>query len=176
VSEPEDHIAGIHQLAQRYPYMDVSRVGIYGSTGGGNQAARSLLKYPDFYNVGVANAGSHDYRAQMHCWAEAYIGPLETGDYAAASSLPLAGNLRGKLLLSHAGLDENVSSTQTMKLVDALIKANRDFDLLLLPNDTLASGWISPYFLRRMWDFFVRHLLGTEPPAGYAITRPTAGT
>lgn len=175
VSEPKDHIAGIRQLARRYPYMDISRVGIYGSTGGGNQAAYALCKFPDFYKVAVANAGCHDYRAQMHCWGEAYIGPLETGDYAAASTIPLAGNLEGRLLLSHAALDENVSPAQTMKLVDALVKANKDFDLLILPNDTLSSAWISPYFIRRKWDYFVRHLLGLEPPADYAINGFSAG-
>jgi dipeptidyl-peptidase-4 len=172
IDEPEDHIAGIRQLAQRYPYMDLNRVGIFGESAGGGRATHSLFKYPDFYKVGVANCGSHEQLATLHPWGETYIGSPEAGNYASASSLPLAANLRGKLLLAHGELDENASPIQAMKLVDALIKANKDFDLLILPNDNHGTACRSPYFIRRKWDFLVRHLLGMEPPAGYAIVRP----
>lgn len=164
----DDHIAGIRQLAERYPYMDLDRVGIDGLSGGGFAAARALLAYPDFYKVGVSAAGNHDQRGYISGWADANIGPAAEEAYLAASNLPLAGNLKGKLLLIHGDMDENVSPTLTLKLVDALVKANKDFDLLILPNEGHGAS-LSPYAVRRKWDYFVRNLLGVEPPAQYRI-------
>lgn len=164
----DDHIAGIRQLAARYSYMDLDRVGIDGLSGGGFAAARALLAYPDFYKVGVSAAGNHDQRGYISGWADTNIGPVGEDPYLAASNLPLAGNLKGKLLLIHGDMDENVSPALTLKLVDALVKANKDFDLLILPNEGHGAS-LSPYAVRRKWDYFVRNLLGADPPAQYKI-------
>lgn len=169
ISDLEDHIAGIRQLALRYPFMDISRVGIFGHSAGGGVAARALFTYPHFYRVAVSSAGNHDNRAVFQILAEPLIGPLETGDYAASNNALLAGKMQGKLLLVTGDLDESASPAQTMKLVAALIEANKDFDLLVLPGNCHRSAW-NPYFVRRKWDYFVRHLLGATPPADYAIT------
>jgi dipeptidyl aminopeptidase/acylaminoacyl peptidase len=174
VSDLEDHIAGIRQLAERYPYMDVSRVGIFGHSSGGFLSARAVLAHPDFYKVAVSSAGHHDCRATFQIFSEPYIGPLETADYTTSTTPLLAGNLQGKLLLATGDLDESSSPAMTLKLVDALIKANKDFDLLVLPSNEHRSVW-NPYFMRRKWDYFVRNLLGAQPPANYAITPPPQG-
>lgn len=170
-SDPDDHIAAIRQLAERYPYIDLTKVGIDGVSGGGYAAAHAVLSYPDFYKVAVSAEGNHDQRAGYSFWGEMWIGPLNVGDYHAASNLPLAGKLKGKLLLMHGELDDNVSPTVTMKLVDALIKKNKDFDLLIIPNGD-HGAFASPYFIRKKWDYFVRNLLGAEPPADYEIHGP----
>jgi dipeptidyl-peptidase 4 len=174
-SEIDDHIAGIRQLARRHPYIDVDRVGIDGASGGGFAAARALMAYPDFYKVAVAAAGNHDQRGNLAPWAETYIGPFDEAQYAASSTLPLVHWLRGKLLLMHGEMDDNVHPSLTMKLADALIRANKDFDLLIIPNADHSAYSTSPYFIRRKWDFFVRHLLGQDPPSGYEI-RSTAAS
>lgn len=165
----DDHIAALRQLAQRYPYMDLDRVGIFGQSGGGFAAARAILQYPDFYKVAVSASGNHDQRGYIPGWGETYNGPDDGKNYLDSSNAPLAGNLRGKLLLMHGEMDDNVHPALTLQLVDALIKANKDFDLLIMPN--VEHGLMStPYALRRQWDYFVRNLLGAEPPAGYSIT------
>lgn len=167
----EDHIAGVRQLGQRYPYMDLDRVGIYGVSGGGYAAAHAILTYPEFYKVAVSAEGNHDQLANYASWGETYNGPVSQGDYQSSANQNFAANLKGKLLLMHGDMDENVPPAQTMKLVDALIKANKDFDLLIIPNGNHLVAR-SPYFIRRMWDYFVCHLLGTDPPPGYAIHAP----
>jgi len=164
----EDHIAAYHQLAIRYPYMDLNRVGIYGYSAGGYAAAHAILAHPDFYKVAVAWAGNHDHRTDKASWVERYMG-FPVGDHYEQQSNPsLAGNLKGKLLLMHGEMDENVPPAATLQLVDALIKANKDFDLLILPNGVHGSG-NHPYVTRRRWDYFVRYLLGAVPPHGYII-------
>ena len=172
-SDLEDHIAGLRQLAARYPYMDLDRVGADGISGGGYAAAHALLAYPDFYKVGVSASGNHDQRGYISGWGDMYLGPLaaNTSAYLAAANEPLAGNLKGKLMLITGDMDENVSPTLTMKLVDALIKANKDFDLLIVPNEGHGAA-LSPYAARRKWDYFVRNLLGAEPPDGYDMRHP----
>ena len=172
-SDLEDHIAGMRQLAARYPYMDLARVGAEGISGGGYATAHALLAYPDFYKVGVSASGNQEQRAYLSGWAEMYLGPLKDNEpaYLAAANSTLAGNLKGKLLLVHGEMDENVSPTLTLKLADALIKANKDFDLLYMPNEGHGAG-LSPYAVRREWDYFVRNLLGAEPPAGYDLGHP----
>ncbi|HEY3791353.1 MAG TPA: DPP IV N-terminal domain-containing protein [Bradyrhizobium sp.] len=169
-SDLEDHIAGMRQLARRYPYMDLDRVGAEGLSGGGYATAHALLAYPDFYKVGVASSGNQDQRGYISAWGEMYLGPLRENEkaYLAAANTTLAGNLKGKLLLIHGEMDENVSPTLTLKLVDALIKANKDFDLLYMPNEGHGAA-LSPYAMRREWDYFVRNLLGAEPPADYDL-------
>jgi dipeptidyl-peptidase-4 len=172
-SDLEDHIAGLRQLAARFPYMDLERVGAEGLSGGGYATAHALLAYPDFYKVGVSSSGNQDQRGYISGWGEMYLGPEKENEkaYLAAANSTLAGNLKGKLLLIHGEMDENVSPTLTMKLIDALIKANKDFDLLIMPNEGHGAA-LSPYAVRREWDYFVRNLLGTEPPADYDLRHP----
>ncbi len=172
-SDLDDHIAGIRQLAARYPYMDLDRVGAEGLSGGGYATAHALLAYPDFYKVGVSSSGNQDQRGYISRWGEMYLGPFKENEkaYLAAANSTLAGNLKGKLLLIHGEMDENVSPALTLKLVDALIKANKDFDLLYMPNQGHGAA-LSPYAVRREWDYFVRNLLGAEPPADYDLRHP----
>ena len=168
----EDHIAVLHQLAKRYPYIDLNHVGIWGASGGGYAAAHAILQYPDFYKVAVSADGNHDQLGYVSHWGETYSGPVGSADYTASSSEPLAARLKGKLLLIHGEMDDNVHPFLTLRLADSLIKANKDFDLLLIPN----AGhriYRSPYVLRRKWDYFVRYLMGAEPPANYTIGTAT---
>jgi dipeptidyl aminopeptidase/acylaminoacyl peptidase len=168
-----DRIAVFRRLAERYPYLDLTRVGVYGHSAGGYDAAHALLTHPEFYRVGVSSAGNHDHRLDKAWWNELWMGfPL--GDhYREQSNVTLAHRLEGRLLLAHGDMDENVPPSETMQLADALIKANKDFDLLILPNRNHGFG-TDPYFVRRRWDFLVRHLWGVEPPRGYAVGGQTA--
>ncbi len=168
-----DQVGGIKQLAERYSWIDIERVGVYGHSGGGFAAAGAILRYPDFYDVAVSQAGNHDNRNYEDDWGEKWQGLLETypdgtTNYDNQANQLLAENLKGKLLLAHGTLDDNVPPYNTLLLVDALIEANKDFDLLLLPNRRHGFG-NEPYMMRRRWDYFVRHLLGAEPPEGYEI-------
>jgi len=168
-----DQMGGIEQLAERHPWIDATRVGIYGHSGGGFAAAGAIMRYPDFYSVAVSQAGNHDNRNYEDDWGEKWQGLLEvypdgTTNYDNQANQLLAGNLEGKLLIAHGTLDTNVPPSNTMLVVDALIAANKDFDLLMLPNRGHGFG-NEPYMMRRRWDYFVRHLLGAEPPAGYEI-------
>ena len=164
----EDHIAGIKELAASRPYMDLGRVGIYGHSGGGFASTHAILAFPDFYKVAVSSAGNHDQRSYLACWGEQYQGLLEGDNYKNQANAGLAANLKGKLLLVHGDMDDNVHPAMTLQVVDALVKANKDFDLLILPNRNHSFG-LDPYFKRRRWDYFVRNLLGAEPPPGYEI-------
>lgn len=173
-----DHIAGIRQLAVRHRYLDLDRVGIYGHSGGGFASTDAILRFPDFYKVAVSGAGNHDNRSYNIYWAEKYQGLLtrdSTGrdNFAASANKTYAKNLRGKLLLMHGDMDDNVHPANTIQLVDALIKANKDFDLIIAPDR--GHGLNEPYFIRRRWDYFVRYLMGEEPPHEYRITRPKNG-
>ena len=170
-----DQIAGIRQLGARHGWIDLDRVGIYGHSGGGFAAAGAIFRHPDFYKVAVAQAGNHDNRNYEDDWGEKWQGLLEEFDggstnYDNQANQLVASNLQGKLLLAHGTLDTNVPHSSTMLVVDALIAANKDFDLLLLPNRGHGFG-NEPYMMRRRWDYFVRHLLGAEPPDGYEIGR-----
>jgi dipeptidyl aminopeptidase/acylaminoacyl peptidase len=170
-----DQVAALRQLAERYPWIDVDRVGIYGHSGGGFAAAGAILRYPGFYDVAVAQAGNHDNRNYEDDWGEKWQGLLErnpdgTTNYDAQANQLLAQNLVGKLLIAHGTADTNVPVSSTMLLVNALIEANKDFDLLLLPNRNHGFG-NEPYMVRRRWDYFVRNLLGAEPPVGYEVGR-----
>lgn len=166
-----DHVAVLRQLAQRDPSMDLERLGVSGYSGGGFAALRAMLDYPEFYKVGVAASGNHDQRGYLAAWGETYNGPDDGSNYLAAANAPLAAKLRGKLLLMHGGADDNVHPALTLQVVQALVDANKDFDLLIVPNaghDLMAGG----YPIRRQWDYFVRHLLGAEPPEEYRIAQP----
>jgi dipeptidyl-peptidase-4 len=172
-----DHVAAIKQLATRIPQLDLDRVGIYGLSGGGFASTAAILRYPDFYRVAVSLAGNHDNRTYYHGWAERFQGLLvrdtaaKTDNYAAAANKTYAAQLKGKLFLVHGDLDDNVHPANTIALVDALIKANKSFDLLIMP-DWDHNLTPSPYLIRRTWDYFVAHLLGAKPPADYLIAPP----
>ncbi|CAN5684371.1 DPP IV N-terminal domain-containing protein [soil metagenome] len=161
----DDHIAAIRELSHRYPWLDTSRVGITGQSAGGFAAARAVLKYPEFYRVAVAVSGNHDNGVNLAMWAEYYHGDVSDEGKQAISNIPLAANLQGKLLLIHGELDDNAHTHQTMRLVDALIKADKDFDMVIIPGAEHALIGRQHYFLRRTWNYFVSHLHGTEPPA-----------
>ncbi|MEM7416123.1 MAG: DPP IV N-terminal domain-containing protein [Gemmatimonadota bacterium] len=170
-----DQMTGIEQLAERHSWIDAERVGIYGHSGGGFAAAGAIMRYPDFYSVAVSQAGNHDNRNYEDDWGEKWQGllvehPDGTTSYDNQANQLQAENLRGKLLIAHGTMDTNVPHSNTMLVVDALIAANKDFDLLLLPNRGHGFG-NEPYMMRRRWDYFVRHLLGAEPPQGYEIGR-----
>jgi dipeptidyl aminopeptidase/acylaminoacyl peptidase len=173
-----DQVAGMRQLAQRYRWIDLDRAGIWGHSGGGFASADAILRYPDFFKVAVSQAGNHDNGQYEDDWGEKWQGLLTTRpdggtSYDNQANHLLAANLRGKLLLAHGTTDDNVPPYSTLLLVDALIRANKDFDLLLLPNRR--HGFSSePYMMRRRWDYFVRHLMGAEPPAGYEFHPPAA--
>jgi dipeptidyl aminopeptidase/acylaminoacyl peptidase len=169
-----DHVAAIRQLAARHSWIDIERVGIFGHSGGGFASARAMLMYPDFFKVAVSSAGNFDQRGYTFHWGEKYQGPLVkkpdgTDSYANQDVQSLAKNLKGKLMLAWGTLDDNVHPNLTLVLVDELIKANKSFDLLAMPNRN--HGFASePYFVRRSWDYFVRHLLGVEPPEDFSLT------
>ncbi len=162
-----DHIAAYRHLADKYPEMDLGKAGIYGASAGGYAACQAILAHPDFFKVAVVWAGNHDHRIDKASWVERYMG-LYGPHYIDQANPTLAKNLRGKLLIMHGDMDENVPPASSLQLVDALIKANKDFDFLTVPNGVHASGR-SPYVIRRRWDYFVRHLMGSEPPEGYLI-------
>ena len=175
-----DQVAGMKELATRYPWIDIDRAGIYGHSGGGFATAAAMFRYPDFFKVGVSQAGNHDNRVYEDDWAEKWQGLLEkrpdgTTNYDNQANQLVAHNLKGKLLLAHGSMDSNVPFYSTLLVVDALIKANKDFDLIIFPNRGHGFG-NEPYMVRRRWDYFVRHLLGAEPPVYELKGAPPAPT
>jgi len=174
-----DQVTGMQQLAARYPWIDINRAGIYGHSGGGYAAAGAMFRYPDFFKVGISEAGNHDNRNYEDDWAEKWQGLLRsngdgTTNYDNQANQLVAKNLKGKLLLAHGTMDSNVPPSNTLLLVNELIKANKDFDLLLLPNRSHGFG-NEPYMVRRRWDYFVKNLLGAEPPHEYQMKPPAPG-
>lgn len=171
-----DHIAALRQLAAARAYMDLDRVGIYGHSGGGFASTDAILRYPDFYKVAVSTSGNHDNRSYHAAYAEKYQGLYQkdtlkgTDNYEASANYTLAGNLKGKLFLMTGDMDDNVHPANTLRLVDALIKANKSFDFLVVPDR--AHGLNEPYVIRRRWDYFVRHLGVGAPPENFEIRRP----
>lgn len=163
----EDYVATLRQLALRDPQIDLDRVGIHGHSGGGFSTVRAMLTFPDFFKVGVASAGDHDLRCVSSMWVEAFQGPSERHAWERLDNAEFAGQLKGKLLLAYSDMDECVHYGATLRLVDALVRANKDFDLLILPNAGHDFAATSRYFLRRLWDYFVRHLQGVEPPPDF---------
>ncbi len=168
-----DQITGIRQLAATYP-IDTTKVGVWGHSGGGFATASAMFKYPDFYKVGISESGNHDNRNYEDDWGERYIGLAENNDYESQANQNYAKNLKGKLLLAHGMMDNNVPPYNTLLVADALIKANKDFDLLIFPGSAHSFGQFSPYMMRRRWDYFVQHLQGRTPPAEYQIKGPSA--
>jgi dipeptidyl aminopeptidase/acylaminoacyl peptidase len=160
----DDHISAIRQLAATRPWLDIDRVGIYGHSGGGRASTSALLRRPEFFKVAVSTSGNHDDLIYHPGWGEKYIGPVDVADYRDHANATYAEQLQGKLLLIHGELDNNVSPYLTLRLVDALMAANKEFDLLIIPNGDHALLARQEYWLRRRWDYFVRHLHGEEPP------------
>lgn len=168
-----DQIGAIRQLAARHPWIDLDRVGVWGHSGGGFASTDAILRYPDFYKVAVSEAGNHDNRNYEDDWGEWFQGLLEenadgTDNYTAAANQNLAENLKGHLLLAHGMMDDNVPMSNTMLVVKALIEADKDFDLILFPDSR--HGFASrPFMIRNRWNYFVKWLLGAEPPEGFHI-------
>ncbi len=164
----EDHISGMKQLSKDHPYMDLDRVGIYGHSAGGYDAAHALLTHPEFYSVAVSSAGNHDHGMAKAWWPEQYMG-MPGKHYQEQSNLTLAKNLQGKLLLMHGDMDNNVNPASSQRFAAELIKANKDFELVLIPNKNHGMS-DHPYFIRKRWDWFVTHLLGETPPKEFNIS------
>ncbi len=178
----DDHIAAIRGLAERHPEMDLDNVGIYGWSWGGTFAAQAILSRPEFYKVSVTGAGAYDYAA-LYTGFEPFTGVPEYTDgtrwQASLDDTPSswesldvtarAKNLVGKMMIVYGDLDENVPATQAFRLIDALTKADRRYDLLYLANRTHAGGY-DPYTVHRTWDYFVEHLMGADPPAVEWVT------
>jgi dipeptidyl aminopeptidase/acylaminoacyl peptidase len=172
-----DRILWHKAVAKKYPSYDISRVGIYGGSAGGQNSLGGLLFHPDFYKAAVSFAGCHDNRMDKIWWNEQWMGWPIGPQYAASSNTVHAGNLRGKLLLVVGELDTNVDPSSTMQVVNALIKANKTFDLLVMPGEDHPAGRrgpSAPYGDRKLWDFFVHNLLGAETPNWNAIPAPPA--
>ena len=171
-----DQVAGMKQLAERYRFIDIEKVGIWGHSGGGFATGAAMFRFPDFFDVGVAQSGNHDNRNYEDDWGERYQGLLtkngNTDNYADEANQTHAKNLKGKLLLAHGGMDDNVPPYNTYLVADALVKAGKDFDLLIFPNARHGYGADNNYMMRRRWDYFVKHLQGAEPPKEYQIGRP----
>lgn len=170
-----DQVGGMKQLAQKYPWIDIDRAAMYGHSGGGFITADAMFRYPDFFKVGISESGNHDQRVYEDDWGERYQGALvKTPDgkdnYDPEANQNVAKNLKGKLLIAHGLLDDNVPPYNTLLVVEALINANKDFDLLLFPSQRHGYGMQSFYMMRKRWDYFVKWLLGAEPPKEYDLT------
>ena len=169
-----DQVAGIRQLAAKYGYLDTNHVGIWGHSGGGFATACAMFTYPDFFKVGISESGNHDNRNYEDDWGERYIG-LETfnsdsvSNYEDQANQVHAKNLKGKLLLAHGLMDDNVPPYNTLLVVQALEEANKDYDLIIFPNSHHGYGPFSYYMMRRRWDYFVKNLAGKQPPKEYLL-------
>jgi dipeptidyl aminopeptidase/acylaminoacyl peptidase len=174
-----DHVEMLRQMAVQHPSMDLDRVGIWGHSAGGYDSARAIFDHPDFYKVAVSTAGCHDNRMDKASWNEQWMGRMGP-HYEENSNYTAAHKLKGKLLLAHGEVDENVPIAATLKLVEALMQANKDFDYFPLANQDHSLGrrgagpqgaWAGAnrYLLRRRYDYFVRHLLGVEPPSDHEL-------
>ncbi len=174
-----DQIAGMKELASRFPWIDIDKTAMWGHSGGGFITADALLRAPynDFFKVGIAESGNHDQRQYEDDWGERYQGPLVknpdgTDSYAIEATQNHAAGLKGRLFLIHGGMDNNVPPYNTYLVADALIKANKDFDMLIIPNAGHGFGPAGNYVMVQRWNYFVRHLLGAEPPRNYSVPTP----
>lgn len=157
----------IRAAAKKYPYMDLGRVGIFGTSAGGQNAAAALVFNSDFYHVAVSSCGCHDNRMDKIWWNEQFMGYPIGPHYAACSNVENAAQMDGNLMLILGEVDDNVDPASTMQFVDALIKANKDFELVTIPGMGHSSG--GEYGERKRRDFFVKHLMEVEPPSWEAI-------
>ena len=169
-----DRIAWHKAAAAKYPWYDATRVGVYGNSAGGQNAAGAVLFYPEFYKAAAASCGCHDNRMDKASWNEQWMGYPVGPQYAESSNIDNAHRLRGQLMLIVGEMDTNVPPESTYRLVDALIKANKDFEFILIPGAGHGGG--GAYYRQRMNDFFVRHLQGVEPPNRNAPADPAAGS
>ncbi len=172
-----DHITAIKQLAAQYSFIDIEKVGIFGHSGGAFASTDAMLRFPDFFKVAVSSSGNHDNRSYNIYWAEKYQGTLKRDtlnrtldNFSASANKAYAANLKGKLLLMHGDMDDNVHPAMTVQLIDELTKANKAYDLIWAPNRP--HSLTEPYFIRRRWDYFVTWLAGHVPPDNYKITPP----
>jgi dipeptidyl aminopeptidase/acylaminoacyl peptidase len=168
-----DQVAAIKQLANKYSWLDDSKVGIWGHSGGGFASTRAMLLFPNFYKGAVSEAGNHENRNYADEWGEKYHGLLvkndnDTTNYDSQANQLIVDKLQGKLLLVHGTTDTNVPPYNTLLVVDALIKANKDFDMLMLPNRGHGFA-LEPYMIRKRWDYFVKHLMGVSPPKEFTF-------
>jgi len=157
-----DRIAWMKAAAKKYPYMDVSRVGIYGCSAGGQNAAAAVLFHPEFYKAAAAGCGCHDNRMDKSSWNEQWMGYPVGPHYSKNSNIDNAHRLKGALMLIVGEMDRNVPPESTIRFADALIKAGKDFDLIFVPG--AGHGMGGRYGNRRMKDFFLKHLQGKDPP------------
>jgi dipeptidyl-peptidase-4 len=160
----EDHVRAIKFLGEKYTWINTDKVGIFGHSAGGYDTGRAMLGFPDFYKVGVASSADHDFRMEKAWWPEMYQGWPVDETYEEVSNITNAKKLKGKLLLVHGGIDDNVNPSATFKLAEALVKADKEFDLLILPSQR--HGYIGKtrnYFVKKRWNYFIEHLLDTEP-------------
>ena len=163
----EDQKYAVQQLGARYPFIDLDRVGIHGHSGGGFMSTAAILKYPDFFKVAVSCAGNHDNSIYNRWWSEQHHGILEKinkGDttfvYSISTNQELAKNLKGHLMLFHGDIDNNVHPANTMRVVNALIRANKRFDMMILPGQRHGFGDMNEYFFWRMADYYSEWLIG----------------
>ena len=160
----EDHVLAIKHLGKKYSWIDTEKVGVFGHSAGGYDAGRAMLAFADFYKVGVASSADHDFRMEKAWWPEMYQGWPVDVTYQNVSNITNAKNLKGKLLLVHGGIDDNVNPSATFKLADALVKADKEFDLLILPSQRHGyQGVYRNYFIKKRWNYFIEHLRGVEP-------------
>jgi dipeptidyl aminopeptidase/acylaminoacyl peptidase len=169
-----DQVVAIKELAQRYNWIDLDRVGIWGHSGGGDATADAMFRYPDFFKVGWSESGNHDNREYEDDWGEKWQGLLTSNkdgstNYDNQANEDQAKNLKGRLMLVHGTIDDNVPFYNTLLVVDALMKANKDFDMLMVPNQHHGYAAATPYITRRRWDYFVTNLAGDTPPKEYAL-------
>lgn len=157
-----DHIAWIRAAAKKYPYMDIERVGIFGCSAGGQESTNAVLLHPDFYKAAYSACGCHDNRMDKIWWKELWMGYPVGEQYEECSNVENAHLLRRPLMLVVGELDDNVDPASTMQLANALIRAGKDFELVVIPGARHTMG--EAYGEHKRFDFFVRHLLHREPP------------
>lgn len=168
-SNLEDHIAAIRQLAERNGEIDLDRIGITGFSGGGYMTAHAALRFGDFFKIAVAGGGNYDQAMFWHSWGERYHGAYEADHYAAQAAKTYAAGMTGKLMLVHGMMDHGCHPAALFQLVQALIEADKDADLVLLPR--AGHDWTG-YGQRRRWEYFMTHLIGETPPAMKSFERP----
>jgi dipeptidyl-peptidase 4 len=168
-----DQIAGMRQLAERHSFIDIERAGMWGHSGGGFATASAMFRHPEFFKVGISESGNHDNRLYEDDWGERFMPPYQGNEqlWEAQANQLVAENLQGRLLLAHGAMDNNVPPYNTYLVIDALVKANKDFDLIIFPHARHGFGVDGNYMMRRRWDYFVEHLMGAEPPDEYQIGR-----
>lgn len=164
----EDHVAVIRQLCSLYPVLDAGRIGVWGHSGGGYAAFHCMTERGDFYRCAVSSGGNHAQEIYLSDWSERFMGTFDKELWKRQNAEYIADKLNGPLLLIHGEMDDNVHPANTMRIVDALVRANKDFELLILPNYPHALR-PSRYFRRRIFDFFTVHLLEQAPPKEYCF-------